>query len=135
MARSLPKVCLFLVTVDLKLKWPELPSGPNYPALPYLRVKTSFKCISKLALLLKNKCCWPCLDARGLYQAHKHTSSLLYARYWSRGHFQVLLAAQSTEAEESLGVGEKRKTIILIPGSLSQILYHQFVNNLGWFRM
>ena len=30
MARSLPKVCPFLVTVDLKLKWPELPSGPNY---------------------------------------------------------------------------------------------------------
>ena len=25
MARSLPKVCPFLVTVDLKLKWPELP--------------------------------------------------------------------------------------------------------------
>ena len=36
MARSLPKVCSFLVTVDLKLKWPELPRGPNYPALPYL---------------------------------------------------------------------------------------------------
>ena len=36
MARSLPKVCPFLVTVDLKLKWPELPRGPNYPALPYL---------------------------------------------------------------------------------------------------
>ena len=37
MARSLPKVCPFLVTVDhdLKLKWPELPRGPNYPALPY----------------------------------------------------------------------------------------------------
>ena len=33
--QSLPKVCPFLVTVDLKLKWPELPSGPNYPALPY----------------------------------------------------------------------------------------------------
>ena len=38
MARSLPKVCPFLVTVDLKLKWPELPSGPNYPALPYVNV-------------------------------------------------------------------------------------------------
>ena len=25
MARSLAKVCPFLVTVDLKLKWPELP--------------------------------------------------------------------------------------------------------------
>ena len=25
MGRSLPKVCPFLVTVDLKLKWPELP--------------------------------------------------------------------------------------------------------------
>ena len=25
MARRLPKVCPFLVTVDLKLKWPELP--------------------------------------------------------------------------------------------------------------
>ena len=25
MARSLPKVCPFLVTIDLKLKWPELP--------------------------------------------------------------------------------------------------------------
>ena len=25
MAKSLPKVCPFLVTVDLKLKWPELP--------------------------------------------------------------------------------------------------------------
>ena len=36
MARSLPKVCPFLVTVDLKLKWPELPRGPNYPALPYM---------------------------------------------------------------------------------------------------
>ena len=36
MARSLPKVCPFLVTVDLKLKWPELPRGLNYPALPYL---------------------------------------------------------------------------------------------------
>ena len=35
MARSLPKVSPFFVTVDLKLKWPELPSGPNYPALPY----------------------------------------------------------------------------------------------------
>ena len=35
MARSLPKVRPFLVTVDLKLKWPELPRGPNYPALPY----------------------------------------------------------------------------------------------------
>ena len=30
MARSLPKVCPFLVTVDLKLKWPELPR----PTLP-----------------------------------------------------------------------------------------------------
>ena len=37
MARSLPKVCPFLVTVDLKLKWPELPRGPNYPALPYVK--------------------------------------------------------------------------------------------------
>ena len=37
MAISLPKVCPFLVTVDLKLKWPELPRGPNYPALPYIR--------------------------------------------------------------------------------------------------
>ena len=40
MARSLPKVCPFLVTVDLKLKWPELPRGPNYPVAritpPYL---------------------------------------------------------------------------------------------------
>ena len=36
MARSLPEVCPFLVTVDLKLKWPELPRGPNYPALPYV---------------------------------------------------------------------------------------------------
>ena len=38
MARSLPKVCPFLVTVDLKLKCPELPRGPNYPALPYIIV-------------------------------------------------------------------------------------------------
>ena len=30
MTRSLPKVCPFLVTVDLKLKWPELPR----PTLP-----------------------------------------------------------------------------------------------------
>ena len=36
MARNLPKVCPFLVTVDLKLKWPEIPRGPNYPALPYI---------------------------------------------------------------------------------------------------
>ena len=32
MARSLPsKVCPFLVTVDLKLKWPELPAWPELP--------------------------------------------------------------------------------------------------------
>ena len=30
MARSLPKVCPFLVTVDLKLKWPELPRPIPY---------------------------------------------------------------------------------------------------------
>ena len=34
MARSLPKVCPFLVTVDLKLKWPELPVARITP--PYL---------------------------------------------------------------------------------------------------
>ena len=34
MARSLPKVCPFLVTVDLKLKWPELPVAQITP--PYL---------------------------------------------------------------------------------------------------
>ena len=36
MARSLPKVCPFLVTVDLKLKWPELPVARITP--PYLTV-------------------------------------------------------------------------------------------------
>ena len=34
MARSLPKVYPFLVTVDLKLKWPELPVARITP--PYL---------------------------------------------------------------------------------------------------
>ena len=35
MARSLPKVCPFLVTVDLKLKWPELPVAElPRPTLP-----------------------------------------------------------------------------------------------------
>ena len=36
MARSLPKVCPFLVTVDLKLKWPELPVARITP--PYLSI-------------------------------------------------------------------------------------------------
>ena len=30
MAKRLPKVCPFLVTVDLKLKWPELPRPTLY---------------------------------------------------------------------------------------------------------
>ena len=36
MARSLPKVCPFLVTVDLKLKWPEYPVAriTPWPELP-----------------------------------------------------------------------------------------------------
>ena len=44
MARSLPKVRPFLVTVDLKLKWPELPRGPNYPALPYTSIVPAATC-------------------------------------------------------------------------------------------
>ena len=44
MARSLPKVRPFLVTVDLKLKWPELPCGPNYPALPYTSIVPAATC-------------------------------------------------------------------------------------------
>ena len=52
MARSLPKVCPFLVTVDLKLKWPELPRGPNYPALPYRDSQPSFLSPTSLTVLL-----------------------------------------------------------------------------------
>ena len=47
MARSLPKVCPFLVTVDLKLKWPELPVARITP--PYLTCRTvSFQTVWEL---------------------------------------------------------------------------------------
>ena len=43
MARSLPEVCPFLVSVDLKLKWPELPR----PTLlrVYSRPQTLYVCV------------------------------------------------------------------------------------------
>ena len=42
MARSLPKVCPFLVTVDLKLKWPELPVARITPSyLTETRIRDS----------------------------------------------------------------------------------------------
>ena len=58
MARNLPKVCPFLVTVDLKLKWPELPSGPNYPALPYRNIISASYALAKGLSLVSaiNKC-------------------------------------------------------------------------------
>ena len=59
MARSLPKVCPFLVTVDLKLKWPELPRGPNYPTLPYyafILAYTEENCLGSIIILLLFSC-------------------------------------------------------------------------------
>ena len=49
MARSLPKVCPFLVTDDLKLKWPELPRP-----IPYTYMNFEFEIeLQSCALLIE----------------------------------------------------------------------------------